>query len=85
MQFLAWFYIVLMSPSPGTVWAQFRRLTCAAPSKQFGYGHSLWENDLTLGTGGVLYHLPSEPENSCWLELFSNTQQAKLTWGRTSQ
>jgi len=53
--------------------------------KQFGYRHSLWESDLTSGTGGVLYHLASKPERSRLPELFSNTQPAKLTQGQTSQ
>lgn len=52
--------------------------------KEFGYGHSLRESDVTSGTGGVLYHLASEPEKSHFPELFSRTQQAKLTQGQTS-
>lgn len=52
---------------------------------QVGYGHSLWEGDLISMTRGVLYHLASEPEESRLPKLLSNTQQAKLTQGQTSQ
>lgn len=53
--------------------------------KQFGDGRSFQESDLTSGTGGVLYPLASDPEKSHLPELFSNTEQAKLTQGQTSQ
>lgn len=45
--------------------------------KQYGYLHCFWERDLTLRTGGVLFHLASEPKIRL-PELFSNTEEAKL-------
>lgn len=47
--------------------------------KQFGYAHSFW------GQEASEFHLASEPEKIHLPELFSNTEEAKLTEGRTSQ
>lgn len=49
--------------------------------KQFGYLLCFWERGLTSGTGGVLFHLASEPKIhfEFHFELFNNTDEAKLT------